>query len=286
LAVLLFHAGLGLEPAAFTAVARRPRIIVLGWLANLLVPLGFIALLVQCFSLWHNPSEAQSILVGLGVVAAMPIAGSSTAWSQQANGNAALSLALVILSTLLSPVTTPLTLAGIRCFATGEHATALAAMSGQQTCSVLLLCVAVPSGAGMLVRCLVGEERLARSRPVMKLVNALILLFLCYVNASASLPEIVAHPDWDFLLIVVLIAFALCGTAFTAGWWLAYVLRVDGGQRCALMFGLGMNNNGTGMALASASLAALPEAILPVLIYNLVQHVVAGAAKWAVDRFR
>ena len=44
------------------------------------------------------------------------------------------------------------------------------------------------------------------------------------------------------------------------------------------MFGLGMNNNGTGMVLASAALSTLPCALLPVLAYNLVQHLMAGGA--------
>jgi BASS family bile acid:Na+ symporter len=44
------------------------------------------------------------------------------------------------------------------------------------------------------------------------------------------------------------------------------------------MFGLGMNNNGTGLVLAGASLAALPIAVVPVLAYNLVQHLIAGIA--------
>ena len=59
---------------------------------------------------WHNPDEVQNILVGLALVASMPIAGSSTAWSQNANGDMALSLGLVLGSTLLSPLTTPMAL--------------------------------------------------------------------------------------------------------------------------------------------------------------------------------
>ena len=53
-------------------------------------------------------------------------------------------------------------------------------------------------------------------------------------------------------------------------------LRVNGPDRRALMFGLGRNNNGTGMVLAASGMASLPAAIVPVLAYNLVQHVVAG----------
>jgi BASS family bile acid:Na+ symporter len=276
LAGLLFNAGLGLEASALGSVLRRPQIVLIGLLANLIVPLGLIALLSQLFHWWHNAAEIQNLLVGLAVVAAMPIAGSSTAWAQNANGNLALSLGLVIFSTLFSPLTTPLALAAVRGLTSGQYAEALANLGGNQTGAFLLLCVVLPSLAGILMRQLAGRDRIARAKPVLKLANALILLFLCYANAAVALPQVVANPDWDFLLVVLGVAFALCGTAFAAGWALARWLKTDEPQQRSLMFGLGMNNNGTGLVLASASLAAFPEAVLPVLTYNLVQHLVAG----------
>ncbi len=42
------------------------------------------------------------------------------------------------------------------------------------------------------------------------------------------------------------------------------------------MFGLGMNNNGTGLVLASMALADHPRVMLPIIFYNLVQHLIAG----------
>ena len=69
---------------------------------------------------WHNPDEVQNILVGLALVASMPIAGSSTAWAQNADGDLALSLGLVLGSTLLSPLTTPLALHAVGLMATGR----------------------------------------------------------------------------------------------------------------------------------------------------------------------
>jgi len=61
---------------------------------------------------------------------------------------------------------------------------------------------------------------------------------------------------------------------------IARLLQVGGGERTSLMFGLGMNNNGTGLVLASMALADHPTAMLPIIFYNLVQHLVAGG----VDR--
>ena len=90
----------------------------------------------------------------------------------------------------------------------------------------------------------------------------------------------VATPDWDFLVMILVIVVALCLSAFTAGWSLARFLKVDKSQQRSLMFGLGMNNNGTGMVLACGALSSMPGALMPVLAYNLVQHLIAGG----VDR--
>ena len=64
--------------------------------------------------------------------------------------------------------------------------------------------------------------------------------------------------------------------AFTAGWLISRFLKATPSQRTALMFGLGMNNNGTGLVLASMSLADHPRVMLPIIFYNLVQHLIAG----------
>ena len=50
------------------------------------------------------------------------------------------------------------------------------------------------------------------------------------------------------------------------------------------MFRLGMNNNGTGMVLASIALADHPRAMLPIITYNLVQHLVAGSVAFLLRR--
>ena len=108
LGCLLVVAGLGTEFEVFRHVARRPGPLALGLLANTVYPIAFAALASLALLAWHDADEAQNILVGLAMIGAMPIAGSSTAWSQNAGGNLALSLGLVIVSTLLSPVLTPL----------------------------------------------------------------------------------------------------------------------------------------------------------------------------------
>jgi BASS family bile acid:Na+ symporter len=48
------------------------------------------------------------------------------------------------------------------------------------------------------------------------------------------------------------------------------------------MFGLGMNNNGTGLVLVSMALADHPQVMLPIIFYNLVQHLVASLVDFVV----
>jgi BASS family bile acid:Na+ symporter len=60
------------------------------------------------------------------------------------------------------------------------------------------------------------------------------------------------------------------------GWFLPKLLKLGYPERIALMFGLGMNNNGTGLVLASMALKDHPLVMLPIIFYNLGQQVIAG----------
>ncbi len=129
---------------------------------------------------------------------------------------------------------------------------------------------------GIGIRRAVGDVRFAAAKPRLKLINSAILLVLNYSNASVSLPQAVAEPDPDFLVLTLGVVVVLCVLAFTAGWSISRFLKATPSQRTALMFGLGMNNNGTGLVLASMSLADHPRVMLPIIFYNLVQHLIAG----------
>ncbi len=278
LGFLLFNAGLGVRASELRLLAARPRTLVVGLAANLAVPIVFIFGLSRAMAIWHNPDEVQTILVGLALVASMPIAGSSTAWSQNADGDLALGLGLVVGSTLLSPVTTPLALHAVGFMARGEYARVLHALAAHGTGAFLAVCVIIPSLLGIATRLLIGEARHRAAKSWLKLASTVDLILLCYSNAAVALPRAIAQPDADFLIAILSITLGLCTLAFGSGWALARLLRADRPRRTALMYGLGMNNNGTGLVLASMALADHPGVMLPIIVYSLVQQVVAGAA--------
>lgn len=276
LSFLLFNAGLGVNVSELKGGVKGLWILLAGAAANLIVPIGFIFVVTQIMQVWHNPDEVQNILVGLALVASMPIAGSSTAWSQNANGNMALSLGLVLLSTFVSPLTTPLALHSVGLMTTGDYSEDLHELAAGGTSGFLAICVIIPSVIGICAHSAIGKAVVAKFKPHLKLANSIVLLLLNYANASVSLPEAISHPDGDFLALILTITVSLCVIAFAAGWLIARVLRVDVARRASLMFGLGMNNNGTGLVLASMALADHPRVMLPIIFYNLVQHLVAG----------
>lgn len=282
LAFLLCNAGVGTEISQLRLLARKPWMLVIGLVINLGVPAAFLVALAGLTPLWPDVDELETILVDLALVAAMPIAGSSTAWSQKADGNLALSLGLVLVSTLLSPWTTPLVLNTASLVTLGDYSNDLRNLAAHGTGMFLAIGVFIPSVLGIGVRCAFGEARIAKATPYLKLANSVVLLLLIYSNAALSLPDSMAHPDTDFLVGSGAVAVVLCLLAFASGWVVAWCLKANRSQRASLTFGLGMNNNGTGLLLASMALSEHPQVMLPIIFYNLVQHLVAGGVEVAL----
>lgn len=279
LALLMFTAGFKVRLGRVGQIIRRPWVLLAGLMANLTVPLVFLVVLLPALRFWHNPDEAAMVVIGLALVTSMPIAGSSTGWAQAADGDMALSLGLVLVSTLLSPLTTPTALHALGLLAPGPHSMELHRLAGRDTGAFLAAWVLGPSVLGIVGRTAVGEARAARIERALKPLAPLTLLVLCYSNASACLPQVLGNPDWDFLAIILTCVWGLCVLTFATGYVLSRLVRADRGQRAALVFGLGMNNNGTGLVLASVALASQPLAMLPIIVYNLTQHLVAGCVQ-------
>ncbi len=284
LATLMFNAGLGVKTSHLTSLAKKTRILFAGLTANLVIPMAYIFLVTLVMRLWYEPEEAQHILVGLALVAAMPIAGASTAWAQNSNGNLALSLGLVLASTLLSPVLTPIALNVFGEMATEEYQRVIHNLAAYGSGTFLGLWIVFPSLLGLGVRLVTPEGQLTTFMPFIKLINSVVLLLLNYSNGSVSLPQAVADRDYDFLAVTLAITIGLCVTAFSSGYGLSRLFKVDEAERVSLMYGLGMNNNGTGLVLASLALAAYPRVMVPIIFYNLVQHLVAGGVHEVMGR--
>jgi bile acid:Na+ symporter, BASS family len=276
LSLLLFNAGLNIDNSQLVNLLKQPKILMSGLLANLIIPILFTFIVSIVMMSWHSQDEVQNILVGLALIASMPIAASSTAWSQKSNGNLALSLGLVVFSTMLSPFTTPLGLHTVGFITKGDYSSDLHEIAQQGTSAFLFISVLLPTILGIILHFLLPKTFIEEAKMPIKDFNLLNLILLNYANASIVLPHVFKQPDWDFLLIILLITGSLCLFAFFVGSQIAKLFKSSISEKSALMFGLGMNNNGTGLVLASLSLADHPNIMLPIIFYNLIQHIVAG----------
>jgi BASS family bile acid:Na+ symporter len=168
--------------------------------------------------------------------------------------------------------------------ASEEYEKVLHGLAAYGSSSFLGLWVVLPSLLGIAVRLMMSEAWQAGVMPSLKLVNSIVLLLLNYSNASVSLPQAMADRDYDFLAITLAITGGLCLTLFAAGHGLSRLFKLDQAERVSLMFGLGMSNNGTGLVLASLALSSYPNIMVPIIFYNLVQHIVAGTLQEMMAR--
>jgi BASS family bile acid:Na+ symporter len=93
-----------------------------------------------------------------------------------------------------------------------------------------------------------------------------------------------SQPDLDFIAIMLVIVIALCLCTFGSGFLVAWICQSSRDDKASLVFGLGMNNNGAGLTLASMGLADHPEVMLPIILYNLLQHFVASLFNLFISR--
>ncbi|MFI6685910.1 bile acid:sodium symporter family protein [Streptomyces sp. NPDC050485] len=283
LAVMLFNAGLGVRVAELSGVLRRPQRLVLGIAVNALLPVVVLPVVGLCLGSWPDAGEVESLLVGLVLVLAMPIAGGAASWGQNAGGNVPLAVAMVLGSTLLSPLTVPLglRLAGYLVGPGGtgglDDTTRLDGLAGTGAGPFALASVVLPCLVGIAARALLGDRRISRVLPVVKAVNAANVLLLCYVNAAGALGQALAHPDPDLLALVLGVSGMVCCASFLLGRWMSRWTRCDVPDRISLTFATGMNNSSAAAVLAAAWFSHRPEVLLPILAYSLLQKAMAGA---------
>ncbi len=286
LSFLLFNAGIGAKTSELKGLLNHPSSLLIGLAGNIFIPIAFIYLIKNLMGFWHNVDEAQNILVGLAILASMPIASSSTAWTQNTEGNLGLSLGLVNFSTILSPLTTPLILHSVGFMTLGDYSEDLHELADHGTGAFIAFSIIFPSILGIALHLLLGEKKVIQIKPYLKFINTVILILLIYSNAAISLPQAFANPDLDFHFIIIVITLTMCTTLFFAGWLVSKLLHSGKAEQTSLVFALGMNNNGGGLVLASMALADHPLILLPIIFYNLAQHIIASIVSSKIIKFK
>lgn len=280
LAMLLFCAAAVVRWSQIRQLMQHPGVLFAGLIAIWIVPGVLVSLLSLVLPPLLGQYVSSGMMVGLALVAAMPVANSSVAWSQNARGNVALGLGLIVLTIVLSPLATPqmLNLMGLTL---SEQETAqceklVTKFSG----GFFIVWVILPSLAGVAVDWLAGPARIEKMRGWFRIVSALTLLTLNYTNASLAMPKVFESEGPQTIFISAVLAILLSGVGMASAWVFKRLLRIDNASWISLLFGFSMKHTGLALVLAGEVLQTEPRVILMIVLATLLQHIVAGVADW------
>jgi BASS family bile acid:Na+ symporter len=277
LAVLLFCAAAVIEWSQVHEFLERPSTLLVGlivaWLGPALLVMGFSALIP-----WLAPHDVTAgLIVGLALVAAMPVANSSAGWTQNARGNIALSLSLIIVSIILSPLVTPNLLKFMGWALSDADTRRIELVVTQFSGWSFILWVILPSLAGALAAMALGPLPIAQLKPGLRLTSLVTILVLNYANASLAIEEIWSGEPNSVLVLAAAMAVAVCLIGIVFATLQARAFGLSRGNWSALAFGLSMKHTGLALVLAGEFLKDQPRVILVVLLTTLAQHLAAGA---------
>ena len=260
LAMMMLVMGLSLRPMHFIAVAREPKLILLGLALQLLLLPALALMLVMMLSL------PATLAIGLIILAACPGGATSNIISHLSGGDASLSVTLTALITLLAPLTLPLWVN------TQLHWLSLDQLElylpWLPTLMPLLLVTVVPLLLGMVLAARYSQPVL-RAFPWFNRLSLLLFIILVIAMAVANserLPQL-----WSQATLVCL---GLCVLAMAATALISRLLRLSERHTLTLMIEVGIQNAGTAM-LISATILQRPDLALVALFYGILMNIPA-----------
>ncbi|MGW3115627.1 sodium-dependent transporter [Streptomyces sp. NPDC001107] len=276
LALVLFSAGLQVPLRELRLLLRRPAALVAGLVLHVVAPLLIVP--GVAFALRQSPDQdgGSGMVAAMILIVAMPVAAGATVWTAKGDGDQPTAVGLVLASTLVSPLTMPLTLAVLCPLLRGEYAGRLADAAQTAGHAFALASVVLPCGAGLLCRLLLprrASEGLVGAAVAVALPASLLLT---YVNASGVLGPFLRHPRPVLLAAALAVAATVCGLSFALGRVAAHALRLDARAGASVTLACGMNNSSASAVLITTTLPDRPHILLPVLAYGLLQKVAAG----------
>jgi BASS family bile acid:Na+ symporter len=284
LAVLLFCAAAVIEWAQVRELVEHPSVLLAGLLTCWFGPVLLVVVAGSLLPWLFAGPTTQGLLVGLALVAAMPVANSSAGWTQNARGNVTLSLGLIVLSILLSPLATPNLLSLMGLVLSSEDTDRIERVVSQFSGWRFILWVILPSLAGAAAAGLLGARRIVRLKPWFRLVTLLDILILNYANASLAVENVWRSEQVSVVVLAALLAAAVSLVGILLAALQARAFRLARSTATALVFSLSMKHTGLALVLAGEFLNDQPRVVLVILLSTLAQHIAAAAVDWRLQR--
>ena len=258
--VIMLSVGMSLRLTDFMRVASQPIAVILGILTQLLMLplLGWIV--VQLFSL------PPLLAAGLMILTFAPGGATSNAITLLARGDAALSVSLTAINSLIIPFTLPLLTALILAWLSLEST--LISFPVMQAIGQMVLITLIPVVMGMLFGqyCPNLNSRLRSLFRSLALILMLMAVILLVVSSWERL--IVLLPQLALPVLVLVLA------AMSLGYWLARFVCLEYAQQITLLVEVGLQNAGTAL-LVTSTLLQSPEMSASALVYGVLMQLPA-----------
>lgn len=275
LSVLFFNIGVDLARHGWstkTSGISVGLVVLGGWL----VPVAILSLARPLFD--HVLSEAsRELFLGLVLVAAMPIANSSTAWAHNLGGDVKHSVLSLIWSTLLAPFVSVFIVSSL--WLDRSLGSELRETLSLRILAGLLGCVVLPvilGAAYSKLRKLPQPREGQLTGDATKLINMTILIILNYSNAALALPQAFSEKRYGQLLIALTSVAIMCSGLLAAARLLNRWNHWPRELATSVSLGMSMKNTGTALVLAGSVLTPGSMAILVIVSYTLVQHMLVS----------
>lgn len=201
--------------------------------------------------------EDPLFMTGIVLQLSIPSAISTLMWVGTFGGNIHLSLALILLDTLLSPVIVPLVLRVL-----------IGSVVQLDTLSMmveLIWMVAIPATLAMLLNQATHGWAEQTLKPRVSLLSKAALFILVVANATGCAPFL-RNLNGTLVLVIGLIL-GLCLTGFLMGYLCARLLKLDFPTTSTVTINSGMRNNSIGIVLAAEFFP--PNVLFPVSLAPL-----------------
>ena len=253
--IIMLGLGLSLRTEDFTRVIKQPKAALIGLCAQV-VALPFIALLVAV--LFKLPPE---LAVGLMIISFAPGGATSTLFTNLAKGDAALSISLTAVTSLITPFTLPLfTVLAMNYFMGNGEVFELPVLK------IIMQLVAIsvlPVMIGMLV--LSKWQNAARKADAVIRVFSIVFLFLIIAAIILDNKTQMA----DFFLATGLATLTLNILVLALGYGLALFFKLSRAQAVSIGYEVGLQN-GTLALLVAGTLIGNSTMMIPAVTYSIL----------------
>lgn len=276
LAFVMFGVALGIRPAMFKEVLKKPKSVFVGLFSQLVVLPALTFLLIVVFNQYITPMVAM----GMILVASCPGGNISNFMSQLSKANTELSVTLTAITTSLSTVLTPANFAlwgGLYVNFVNQNAgRALRELHIDvfQMFETVFILLGVPLIIGILVAHYFPKIAQALKKPMQyfSIIFFIVMVVLAFGNNLELFAQYIG-----FVFVLVLIH---NGLALSSGFGLATIFKLPFADRRTLTIETGIQNSGLGLVLLFNPKIFPPEMAIGGMLFVTawwgIWHIISG----------